>query len=293
MSEGRLPDFVVIGAHKAGTTSLFHYLDAHPDIHMAPDKELHYFSDHNWDRGMDWYRSNFVGAGDAAAVGEASPGYAAWPFFDHVVERMWRTIPHARLVYILRHPVERLIAHYRHDAFHWGDQGPIETALLDEDRYLSRSRYALQLDRYLERFDRDQILVLISEELRADRQRVMRRAYTFLGVDPDAPVATDAREYNAGATQRRDTALMQRLRGSWAHRTARRAIPAGMRDRLWRRVGSEGISEDLVRTSIDDDLRRAVVERLRDDLERLRHHLGDDFDCWGLLDDPLARPAAS
>ena len=74
--EPRLPNFLVIGAMKAGTTSLFHYLRDHPQVFLPEEKELYFFTEEdNWHRGLEWYRSRFRGAGDAKAVGEASVGY--------------------------------------------------------------------------------------------------------------------------------------------------------------------------------------------------------------------------
>jgi hypothetical protein len=288
---GRLPTFVVIGAHKAGTTSLFHYLASHPDVYMPPEKELHFFTEHNWDRGLDWYRSKFDGAGSVRAVGEASPGYTCWPRFDRVPERMVEVLPEARLVYIVRHPVERLVAHYRHDSFHWGNQGPIEEALLDYRQYLSRSMYALQIERFLAYFPRRQLLVVVSEELQASRETVISKVHQFIGVDHRTGPRLDARDYNRADEQRRDRPGMSRLRGSRLHTLTRRVTPASFRRTLWRGFGSARIDPELAHISIDDTLRRRIVDELRPDLERLREHLGHEFHCWGLLDDPLSRPA--
>lgn len=94
-----LPNFLVIGAMKAGTTSMHRYLDAHPDVFMATQKELNFFIEElNWSKGLGWYEERFAEAGDATARGEASPGYAGYPVRRGVPERIAATLPDARFV---------------------------------------------------------------------------------------------------------------------------------------------------------------------------------------------------
>jgi hypothetical protein len=107
---GRLPNFLIVGAMKSGTTSLARYLGAHPQAYVAPEKEINFFErGYVWNRGVDWYASRFEGAGDALAVGEASPSYMYWPT---AIERMASVVPDARLIALLRDPVERAYSHY-------------------------------------------------------------------------------------------------------------------------------------------------------------------------------------
>src|ERR1044072_1104526 len=139
----------MIGAYKAGTTSLYHYLRAHPQVFMTEAKETFYFTDRAYHQGRDWYEAQCEGAGDALARGEASTAYSAWPFFEHVPERAHALVPDAQLIYVLRHPIERLLSQYRFDARMWWDKRPIDEAVLDETRYVSRSCYAMQIEQWL------------------------------------------------------------------------------------------------------------------------------------------------
>ena len=113
----RLPDFVVIGAPKSGTTSLWSYLRAHPQIYMTPEKEPEFFNDEeHWSRGVSWYERLFADAGDALVVGEASVRYAAYrPASASVPQRMAGVIPDAKLVYVVRHPVHRMVSTWWHN----------------------------------------------------------------------------------------------------------------------------------------------------------------------------------
>ena len=102
-----LPNVLVVGAAKCGTTSLHEYLDRHPEIAMAREKELDFFVEQkNWSRGVDWYERQFAAA---PVRGESSPSYTAYPRYRGVPERIRRIVPDAKLVYLVRDPVERAL----------------------------------------------------------------------------------------------------------------------------------------------------------------------------------------
>jgi hypothetical protein len=143
-----LPNLIVIGAAKCGTTSLHEYLDEHPEISMSREKELHFFVDgKNWGRGLAWYESHFDSA--APVRGESSPGYSAFPLYRGVPERMAETIPEAKLIYLVRDPVQRIVSHYTHRTVNWPEMGTLEEALADphiREWLVTPSRYWLQLE---------------------------------------------------------------------------------------------------------------------------------------------------
>jgi len=92
----QLPNLIVIGAQKSGTTSLHHYLSLHPEIMMSKHKELNYFNEElNWKKGLAWYKSHFIG--EAKIYGESSPHYTFYPLYKGVAQRMYSIIPEAKL----------------------------------------------------------------------------------------------------------------------------------------------------------------------------------------------------
>jgi hypothetical protein len=291
--DARLPDFVVIGAMKAGTTSLFEYLRAHPDVYMSPLKEVDYFvRELNWSRGIEWYARQFRRGEGVRAVGEASPSYTKYPEYAGVPERMTRLLPDARLIYLVRDPIERIRSHYQHRAMTGSETAPIDVAVLHDARYIDPSRYAMQLERYLRWYPRDRILVIASEELRDDRVATMRRVHDFVRVDPSFVAPTIEREYYR--TQERagyPTYVW------WLRRHLKRVIPPNRRWRLRRSMNRhlpdglvptpEGRNhsphpENVPRAVIDPALRERLVEMLREDVMRLRAHMSHDFDGWGI-----------
>ena len=224
-----LPDFVILGAQKAGTTSLYAYLCAHPDVRAAARKEVHYF-DLNYARGATWYRSMFPLAaglalerrgGRRVLVGEASPYYLFYPL---AAERAGAVVPSAQLIVLLRDPVERAWSHYRHEVKAGREPLAFEAALAAEPTrlagadaalragaspeahpshrtfsYAARGRYAEQLRPWLAHYPREQLLVLRAEDLFERPREVWDETVAFLGLAPATPPAFQV--HNPGTDQ--------------------------------------------------------------------------------------------
>src|SRR5918992_682833 len=143
-----LPNLIVIGAQKCGTSALHHYLHLHPDICMSAQKELNFFVESkNWSKGLAWYESNFRGKdGKAKIYGEASPDYTGYPAAPGVPARMHSIVPDAKLILMVRHPVDRIISQYIHLRGSGVETRSLSEALkvpygesVDSNRYLRRS----------------------------------------------------------------------------------------------------------------------------------------------------------
>ena len=182
-----LPTFLVIGAMKSGTTSLHGYLAAHPQVFMAEPKELHFFSVGNiWQRGQAWYEECFASASDSLARGEASPSYSQADIFRGVAGRIAGMLPDIRIVYIVRHPIERMCSMYLHQLASGREHRAIADAFRDSAYYLNSSRYAWQLDHHLEYIPADRVKVLTTDALRDEPSNDVAELYEFIGVDPAA-----------------------------------------------------------------------------------------------------------
>ena len=210
---GRLPTFVVIGAMRSGTTSLTHWLRGHPEVHMAPQKEVHFFDLH-FERGPDWYRSQFAAAGAAKAVGEATPAYMAK---EEALDRMAALIPDAQLVALLRNPVDRAYSHYWHNRLLGKEARSFDDAIAAGAHggpdYLGRGRYAEQLQQVEARFSRSALHVIIHDDLVADQDATFAALCRFLGIDADVPVDRLGRVVNAATTFR--SLRVRRLTRRW------------------------------------------------------------------------------
>jgi Sulfotransferase family len=198
---GALPNLVVIGGLKCGTTSLHHYLSLHPEVAMSRPKELNFFvAELNWSLGRDWYSSHFDPA--APVRGESSPHYTNRPRFEGVAQRMRSVVPDARILYVVRDPIDRLLSHYLHNVGGGYEERPLVDALADDrSAYWQRSRYAYQLEPYLEAFGDARIAVVSREELLGERRATMRRTYEFIDVDPGFSSPEFEREWETGAAK--------------------------------------------------------------------------------------------
>jgi hypothetical protein len=281
MSDLRLPNFLVIGAMKAGTSSLWQALRAHPQVFMPAVKEFHYFSNPDRQaRGIGWYAAHFAGAGDALAVGEASTNYTKYPRRAGTPANVAALIPDAKLIYVVREPISRIRSHYLHVAHGYGERRPLCEAVRADPEYVDISRYRMQIDQYLEHFDRSQLLVITSEALRAERTRTLEEVFGFLGVDV-APATSDVPPDQHVSDQKRvDRSVTKRVRRSRGYEWARRITPAPLK-RVARTVAQRPVAT-AVDASVPDDLRRELVDTLRDDVSGLRPFLGRSFDGWGI-----------
>lgn len=218
-----LPTFLIIGAMKCGTSALHTNLGSHPDVAVSHPKELNFFcgperpgsepSDAvgNWHRGLDWYARHFDDR--RPARGEASPGYTS-PSYPEAVDRIAAVLPHVRLIYLVRDPVERAVSQYRHHVADGDEQRPPEQALLDpRSQYVSRSRYFERLLPYLQRFPMDRITVVVAEALAEQSRQELARLFEILGVDPSFWSDQLLRRVNTAtvARPRMDPLLRERL----------------------------------------------------------------------------------
>jgi hypothetical protein len=199
-----LPDFLVIGAQKAGTTALYAYLRWHPGVTGPSWKEVSFFDRHWW-RGESWYRGQFPLRPRGRLIGEASPSYLFHPLAP---ERARAVLPGTRLIAVLRNPVDRAYSQYQHEvalgreplsfeealaAEEERTRGEVERLLADprafsrawwDHTYLARGLYAEQLDRWLAVFPREQLLVVTTDELGERPGTTYASILAFLGAAP-------------------------------------------------------------------------------------------------------------
>jgi hypothetical protein len=271
-----LPTFVVIGAPKAGTTSLHRYLAAHPQVFMSEPKELHFFvRDRAWRYGPGWYEERFAAAGGARARGESSPGYALAPHWPSMPGRMAALLPDARLVYLVRDPVERAISHFAQQWMMGRERKTIVRALLENPLYLDGSRYAFQIERYLEHYPRERILILCTEDLLDRRRETVRRVLRFIGVDETWTAPELDRLHNATAGQPGGLRWAVRVRRSPAYRRVRHLLPARLRREVTRLI-----TRPLPPLEVPAEVRDALWAELAGDMARFRSIAGVEVGEW-------------
>lgn len=288
------PNLFIIGAAKSGTSSLHTYLSAHPDVFMCQPKEPSHFVERSqlravwpamerrgyWDRTA--YLALFRDAGDAAIVGESSANYARLRRVTGVAERIAAFNAEARLIYIMRDPVERTISHYWHCVGHEGERRTPLDALTQSADYCDVSYYAMQLQPYIRRFGRQRLLILTFEDLRDRTAQTVRQVFEWLGVDPAFVPGNLGQAENITpplVTQARGLGLLSRLRRArvWGRISPR--LPEGLK-----RFGRGMAERQVDRASVP---MAGVVEYLRPlqltQTQELSELLGRTFPDWHTL----------
>lgn len=274
-----LPDFVVIGAMKAGTTSLFHYLRSHPQVYMPWRKEIDFFSNEgNWRKGLSWYQDHFAGAPAGRRIGEASPNYSKRHLWPETPDRLMDTLPNVRIIYLVRDPIARLQSMYLDMLSYGGEARSISTAIANSD-YILTSCYGMQLEPYVERLGPDRILVETSERLRADPVAVMGRLFTFLDLDPAATGDLARVEANLSDEKLIPTRLGRHVR-QWRPNVVDTAKPADE----WTRIDRLLLQpSSYTAARLSPRMRRSLENRFVPDIRRLQDLVDVQLADWTWL----------
>lgn len=228
LQAGMLPDFLIIGAQKGGTTFLYNVLRRHPHVEAAVKKEIHFFDTSRFRRGVDWYRTHFPRQqqedGQRVITGEASPYYL---FYPHAARRVAETIPQAKLIALLRNPIDRAYSDYQHTLRQGNEtlgfnealdleeerlRGEKEKILADESyrsidyrrsSYLARGIYVDQLEEWHRYFDPKQLLILKSEDFFASPLETLELVLEFLGL-PERDFKLEGKRNEGGYSEPMD-----------------------------------------------------------------------------------------
>ena len=280
------PDFIVIGAMKSATTTLHEQLARQPGIFMCHPKEPNFFSDdETYARGWDWYGSLFRPAGTAELRGESSTHYTKLPTYPRTIERMARDLPRLRLIYVMRHPIDRLISHYVHEVTVGRVAEGLGEAIECHPELIDYGRYGMQLQPYLEAYGPRAVLPVFFPRLVADSQAELERIGRFL--DCEAPLRWDEalEPQNQGWARLRPSPVREVL--------VQAPVLTTIRQRVVPRRLSESI-KGLWRARIEPPrLTSSLRERLREvfdaDLAQLGSWLGIPLDCDNFHDATVGR----
>jgi len=249
---------------------------------MSDPKELMFFERDREPAELDRYLEHFDP--NVEVRGESSPSYAQYPRLLRVPERIRGLNPTVRLIYLVRDPIPRAVAHWAQMAAHADERRAIADAFADleprENLYVCASSYATQLEYYRRWFDDEQIMVIDQDRLRHRRRDVLRDVFAFLGVDPGFWSSQFEREFNPRTEQRRASGLWWWLRNS-PLRAAFRRLPAGARSRL-RRPVNRALSRAVGRPELPPEARSRLEEALAPEVARLRELTGQRYETWSL-----------
>lgn len=266
----QLPNFIVIGAMKSGTTSLYRWLGEQDEVYLGGHKEPAFFSDEpQWARGIEWYMS-LLSAPEGKMTGEASVEYTNPEKAGIAAQRIAHVVPQVRLIFVVRHPLHRLRSHYQHQVQRSREKRPFQQALLEDSKYERRSMYYTCLKPYLEQFPRSNLLTVRFEDLVETDCPAWPAVLEFLGLQ-FRPRPVDNHRSNADKAQY--SPALVRLWKSGLLRPLRRT------PRPLRLIGKSILLRDtkqyrdLMETA-RMEVPNAVAERVWSDVSRLEATLG-------------------
>lgn len=276
-----LPNFIVIGAMKCGTSSLHYYLSLHPEVFMSTPKELDFFvAERNWDKGLEWYESHFAldkKSNKVKIYGEASTNYTKYPAFKGIPGRIQSLLPDARLIYLIRNPIDRICSHYMHNYYEEIETRPFSEALssFNDNHYINCSKYYMQLEQYLEYYSMESILVITTEELRKSPLDTMKKVFTFLGIN------------NSFYTEK-FTKILHKTTGEGIKNAFGRflsKVPIGRYVKSFLpsyslKLYSQIAKRRIDRPVLDKNLKQDLAGYLKDDIDRLMKLTKSDFEYW-------------
>lgn len=270
-------DFMIIGAQKCGTTTLADQLAGHPEICFSRIKEPGYFNEHvDWQDGLEKYHTLYARQA-GQLCGEASTMYTFFPEYQGTPERLYSYNPDLKLIYIMRHPVDRVVSLYAHNFVrNIEKRAPHEAVLRDPD-YVNRSRYGMQLEPYVKLFGRERILPLVFEEYIADQSSTLQTVARFLGVSPDGfVVEEESHSHKTVGTPYLKYEWVRRITDTDFFQSWRLLFPERLRHSI-RGVVSNTLSQ---KPEFSDSLKQTLYRMLETDIERTEAILGRSIPAW-------------
>lgn len=268
-----LPDFIIIGAMRAGTTTLYNLLKTHPDISMSREKETDFFIDSkNWKRGLSWYSKQFDSTKQIR--GEVSPNYSKRTVFTGVPERMYKVCPRVKIIYIVREPVARATSHFFHMQVH-SPEKISKVGQVDEHHYRilrDTSSYSLQVKPYLSQFPNENILIIDFDQMPSNMQVVMNKICDFIGAS--------RKDFSKDVVSNSSSTLnkIPRIAINASKIPAVKILSPEIRNFMKSLLLKMNVSKDV--TDINPDLLSRLQAELRPDIDEFRVITGQKFMNW-------------
>ncbi len=270
------PDFIIIGAMKCATSTIHDQLSHQLGVSMSEPKEPNFFSDDaHWRMGISWYESLFASMPSADLKGESSTHYTKLPTYPLCAKRVHDWVPDAKLIYVMRDPIDRIVSQYIHEwSVHVIEADcSIDRAIREYPMLVEYSRYAMQIEPYIELFGFDAILPVFFERVMCDPQAELERIARHIGYASKVRWHDDEAKNVSSQRQRRSPALNAVLDVRLIQMARRTLIPESIRSKIRSRWSMNE------RPKLSDDSLAYLYEQLDPDLALLGKHLGMDLSC--------------
>lgn len=285
------PNLFVIGSAKCGTTTVARVLGEHPDCCMSDPKEPHYFcEDDKMAKGWDWYRQCWQHYEGEPIIAEATADYTDFPQHPNCADRIAAFNSNAKIIYIVRHPMEKLVSMYRH---FWAEDSfnarsgfePFLRHMFQEHQLLDACKYQFQLERYQEKFPANQILVLFLENWKIDPSSQIRKLFAFVGLRADSVESLAQLRENSASSHRVEKQWFTRLRrNSMTRLVGRSLVPSKIRYAIGKTVGSTPSTS--LPLSLSASLTTDIVHAVKPDADQFFNQFREDAPQWNWINPP-------
>lgn len=272
-----LPNFLIIGAMKCGTTSLAYYLNQHKDIYVAPEKDIYFFSDDElFNKGIHWYESFFKNTDKYVALGEATDDYSKQWRNSNTVKRIYKIIPSVKIIYIVRDPLRQIESAYMHLVANSYERLTFNQAIYHSSfNYIETADYLMQLNAYKEFFPESSILVLFLEDMLLNTKNVLASCFNFLGCSSTECIYTD-NALNVSLEKSYDRKFTYLFRKQRIIEKVAQALPYFIKSPLKHVFTKKRVSRPLWEPVV----RREVINALKANSEEFLLMYGKDKNYW-------------
>lgn len=267
-------DFMIIGAQKCGTTTLFDELNCHPELSGSKPKELHFFSKtKDWKKNLESYHMHFK-QDMGIKYFEASTSYTFYPFRNlNIWDDLYDYNPEMKLIYLVRNPLDRIISCYMHIYMRGYSDDDMETEVRNRPLYLQVSKYATQITPFIEKFGIDKVMILDFDDLRMNRLSLLQNVAAFVGVDGVFFESLEAKHSNSSINEPKRHYKFDRL--PLYLRVMKHVMP-----RLWYRKTHNIDRVFQQKPVMREELRQWVLNQLQLEIAELERLTDKDFQKW-------------
>jgi len=249
------PNFFIIGAARSGSTSLYLYLEQHPDIYFSNVKELNFFSNPKyWAKGLDWYESRFrPQRRNIPRIGEASTSYTRAPFNKDVPKKIASYAPDAKFIYIVRNPIDRIISHYLHRVQVGQETRELSEIIqnLENEAFAWQGRYHYQVAQFLQYYSRNQICIVSMDDLKKSPETLVKQIFQFLDVGKSVKIEKTGTVFNANKVTTRKSKLGMAILSFYRRHLQQKSLPYRLKRAI--QSSAEIGSTRLEKPEINDD----------------------------------------
>jgi hypothetical protein len=286
-SQQNLPSFIIIGAMKCATSTLYKQLGFQHEIFLPDIKEPNFFSDDNvYEKELAWYSSLFSDAPNGSIIGEASTHYSKLPDYPNTIKRIKRVLPDVKIIYIMRDPLERLTSHFIHEWTMNKMQLPIDSSVASFNELTNYSFYSKQITPYLDEFGSEAILPVFFERLTENPSQELERICKFIGCQKPSNWISEESVVNRSSERIRTIPGQNLLLDSkFATFIRRHFIPQFLRDKI---KSSLRLKQ---RPELSPKLKTELITSFNQDLRELSVQIGAPISCDSFKADVLALPS--